>query len=1620
MLAVFVVNNFGDLNGDQTVVVGSLRQAVQESNAEEGRDQIIFADYLFDGGIAGSIGLDGRDAGGELVLSDVAGVDIIGPGPGLLTIFAGGNNRIFAVDDGSDTVISSHTISGVTLSGGSPDAEDRDGQGGAVFSVENLTLTEVDVDGNFAPNGGGGVFVSSGFTTIDRSLIRNNTSQTSGGGVQNGVIDQDDNLPTVTIQNTTLTGNTAIGIPVDDTPTGYGGGVFSAAGTANIEQSTIYGNQAANYGGGSATQGFDPETDDMGMATVSAGLAYTNIRSSIIVGNTAMGVPDDVGSAGMTEADDMTPAMPFEPQINSEGFNLFGVLSHPPMSANPNILLPPQGSDATGVDPSTVFIDDPTILPPAPAEAWLNDFGGVLPVFMPDLNKAGGQMAIDMGDDMNVQGALDNRGFGFSRVADLAGGMMPVMDIGAAEVQAGIFEVNTLVDESDGRFADVVVSDGFFPINFTSFVPDFSLREALEFALKNQDALDGQVNTITFSTNLTNEVDPTLSSPEPTILLTQGSLDVLFPVIIEGPTLFGLEIDATGNDPTPGIDNADGSRVFNIFETVEINNLIIRGGDQQEFGGAISTFGDLTLTNVTIKDNFTSGKGAGIYVASGTLLIESSTIHDNEAASSGGGVFLYDGDVTISNSTISGNDAGLHGGGLANEYGNLDIRYSTVTLNTASSTLGSGLASYRNGYAATTVRSSIISGNTVNDVQHIQFGADSIVSLGYNLVGTGNAVVGGVFSASGDQTFTDAMLAPLARLGGPTPVHRLLPGSPAIDAGDLNNAGLGNVPDNDQRGFPFDRIEPIKDENGNVIDPGQIDIGSYEKQDDVLLVGDGSPTEGSFTTFFDALTESNLTPEDESIVFLPTWAGETFPGNLSITDSVEVLGLLGFRFFGSGISGLEILIDDGDAENLLDVSFDSLRFDTNVRFVSKENLTLTNMTMVDNTYTAVDLDNDDLPDREAGGGVLYQEDGTLTIEDSNFIGNSTTAFLTVLEPGGGAIYAKDAEVVINNTLMSGNTTGALGGNGGAIFIEGGTLTATNLYITGGAASAATAQGGGLYAKNSTVMLTNAIISGNFTSGSNSGGGAIAGKDSDITLTSPALSFNTTTGSQSNGGAVHVEGGSLTITDGTLLLNETRGHTSSGGAIASLNADVVIERTSIDQNNVTGDNSHGGGVHAEGGTLEIRDSTISNSIASGDDSKGGGLFTDMGPIGSQGALLINSTVSGNTADDQGGGIYNAGGLLQIQFSTITNSSVPFYGDGPGVASFADAATTTTEVLSSIIAGNTTTAPENPPGQPNPDSDVDLVGGGFTNSFASLGFNVVGSGEAIGAFTGTGDQTGIVDPGLADLGFNGGPTQTHELTAGSVALNAGDQSAMAGVNGVPDNDQRGMGNNRVFGSAIDVGAFESTMVVESATLTAPEDIDEDGMVSGLDFLLIQMGLGTPNATKADGDTNNDQMVDSVDIANWNSGYGTVSNSAALGASSTPAIAAAIISPEPESASLAASSEPVVASSSISQSAVSSQVASPSANQAEGTNVFITSLRFTTPDVVWNDPFGGGVREAVLEQFGQALNTSPRELIGPFASGFGDITADLFDLFEEDEADQEFREEDVVFEELGEAVV
>jgi hypothetical protein len=397
----------------------------------------------------------------------------------------------------------------------------------------------------------------------------------------------------------------------------------------------------------------------------------------------------------------------------------------------------------------------------------------------------------------------------------------------------------------------------------------------------------------------------------------------------------------------------------------------------------------------------------------------------------------------------------------------------------------------------------------------------------------------------------------------------------------------------------------------------------------------------------------------------------------------------------------------------------------------------------------------------------------MTISNGNVVDNTD---------GGGILIADSGTLTVTDSTISGNFTEDAGGGIAIDEDTDGTLTVTGSTITDNTGEFD--NGGGISnAGTGTVTVTDSTISGNFTGHE---GGALA-NDGDGTLTVTGSTMGPDNFSDSEGGGIYnAGGGTLTVTGSTITGNST--------------------------------NSDGGGIY-NGATMTVTDSTISGNTSgpSSFGGEGGGIYssndipdTDPANDPDETTTIINSTISGNTAAGEpgiGGGVYNSFGLTVIENSTITNNTAPD-GRGSGVASrgIEEFASAETEVLSSIISENTNT-------------DVDFLTnfGTPANSFLSRGYNLIGDGNATGAFNQTGDTTGVSDPKLGDLADNGGPTMTHALLTDSPAIDKGPPSTACPP---PATDQRGV--SRPQGSACDIGAFElestnspPTAVDDSAT-------------------------------------------------------------------------------------------------------------------------------------------------------------------------------------------------------------
>jgi CSLREA domain-containing protein len=291
----------------------------------------------------------------------------------------------------------------------------------------------------------------------------------------------------------------------------------------------------------------------------------------------------------------------------------------------------------------------------------------------------------------------------------------------------------------------------------------------------------------------------------------------------DGGGLFARGCDLTINQTQVISNTADqGGGMYLRDGTLHLNHSRVAQNASLGAGAGIRGLNNAIWVDYShLVDNVTGHSGGALYQASpsSTLQMAHSLVSGNLAEVEGAGLFLAEGLwATIDNSTISGNRTNGYAGGL-NVRIPVTITHSTITGNVADDDTtgnehGGGLMAYT-GDAQVYLQHTLIAGNlsrsdpTRNDCY--RWGAGTVASLGYNLVETvGNCTI----ASPGDITGQAPRLGPLQDNGGASWTHALLPGSPALDAGDPAVTLLTGY---DQRGPGYARLVN-----------GRVDIGAYE------------------------------------------------------------------------------------------------------------------------------------------------------------------------------------------------------------------------------------------------------------------------------------------------------------------------------------------------------------------------------------------------------------------------------------------------------------------------------------------------------------------------------------------------------------------------------------------------------------------------------------------------------------------------------------------------------------------------------------------------------------------------------------------------------------------------
>jgi hypothetical protein len=345
------------------------------------------------------------------------------------------------------------------------------------------------------------------------------------------------------------------------------------------------------------------------------------------------------------------------------------------------------------------------------------------------------------------------------------------------------FTVNTVADEFE-----------------TPSGANLSLREAFRDAMTTPGA-----DTIDFAPALNGAVITLMFGPAEIVVDDPGGVTVDASSLTNGLTIHG----------GPGT-----NRIFlvglNIPAALTLRRLTLTGGNGESTaapgsngnGGAIYNHvnGTLTLERCTLTGNTATSNGGAI-LNGGTLNLTRCTLFGN-IAGNGGAIHNFGATTTLTQCTLSDNDATSFGGAIAN-FATLNLTHCTIFGGHAAN--GAGGIQNAPGRTVTLDRSLIV-GNTAgaSPVPSDMENNGTVSLVGTSVIGAslGNPPAPG----PGGNFIPDPPpfeLAPLADNGGPTMTHALLPGSPAINAGNLSSITT------DQRGFPI---------------AGNPDVGAYEAQ----------------------------------------------------------------------------------------------------------------------------------------------------------------------------------------------------------------------------------------------------------------------------------------------------------------------------------------------------------------------------------------------------------------------------------------------------------------------------------------------------------------------------------------------------------------------------------------------------------------------------------------------------------------------------------------------------------------------------------------------------------------------------------------------------------------------
>jgi large repetitive protein len=734
-------------------------------------------------------------------------------------------------------------------------ASTLDSNAGAAIEQNNSGASATITSSTITNSTGAGIvnaptLIGGGSMNVNGCTIAGNTaSAISGGGLSNG------SKGSLTLIDSAVTSNTT---------SLYGGGVFNS-GTLVVTDSTLYGN-TAKYGGGGIFTGSAGSSATITDATIAGntttsvslkarggGIGLTTTAGTITIGNSIVANnkvsssdPDvfaTVTSSGYNIVGNATGAIGFtgtgdQPNVNPD-LSILGYYGGPTQT-----LALIAGSPALGAgNAADVNLQD--------QRGFSRQVGGTVDIGAFETQ----QLPYDVNTNQDTATGAEASGqLSLRDALQLANALLPAAGAavsfdpslnGATITLAGV-ELPRIKGSVNINSGGALTISGagvsrIFDISTTATVTLTSLtitKGASTFsggAIANAGALTLQSSTVTNST-----VNSTVPKTGGGGIFNYGTLQLLNSTVSHNSATMGGGGIFNGNSVNSGTVYVKNSKIYSnkaaygagLFNFGSSTNLVSSTISTNTGGGLDNSANSMSVSASWIYSNTNNtGGGGGVSNYGSSLSVTDSTISGNKTAYSGGGIASYVGSTTLTDDTIANNTAGgtphaggVSGGGGVASTAAITLNRSTVSGNTASSGLGGGTytSAYQSYFAET-----LISGNTNTGKPDF---AGVGRSHGYNLIGT-SAGTSQFTSKPSDLIGTPGLTGSLGNYGaGTLPTVPLLPGSPAIDAGNPADTNA--------------------DERGTAVQNGRKDIGAFESQGFTITVTSGDNQQTLVSTAF--------------------------------------------------------------------------------------------------------------------------------------------------------------------------------------------------------------------------------------------------------------------------------------------------------------------------------------------------------------------------------------------------------------------------------------------------------------------------------------------------------------------------------------------------------------------------------------------------------------------------------------------------------------------------------------------------------------------------------------------------------------------------------------------------